>query len=82
MERVLEREWPARATPTGPRRHDDDAVVGHDLDPGGDEVVEELPAAHVHLAADRVDLQPDLDALAHLGRQRLEERLVPMSPGL
>ena len=52
---------------------DHDAVVGHDLDAGRDEVGEERLAADVDLAADGVDLEPDLDALPHLRGERVAE---------
>jgi len=63
---------PATAELTG--SGDDDPVVRDDLDPGLAQLAEQRLAAEIDLAPDRIDGQPDLDALRHLGRQRLEER--------
>ena len=56
------------------RPRDHDPVVGDDLDAGRAQVAEQRLAAAVDLAADRIDRQPDLDALRDLGGQRVEER--------
>ena len=47
--------------------------MGDDLDAGLAQLAEQVLAAEVHLAADGIDRQPDLDALGDLGRQGLEE---------
>ncbi len=72
MQRVLEMEAEAAVTQRS-APHDEEAVMRDDLDPGGDEIAEQVLAAQVDLAADRVDLEQDLDALGDLRGQPFQE---------
>ena len=68
---------PRRAGPSGRR----DAVVGDDLIPAATQIGEQVLAPEVDLAADRIDLEADLDTVGDLRRQS-SRKVVPISPGL
>ena len=59
--------------------HDDDPVVGDDLDAGLAQSAEEVLAPEVDLAADGIDGQADLDARGRLRRQRGQEGLADIA---